>query len=166
MVQNSEKITPDAKRFCAVTSPDISKQVDTTLYTQTSLAEPPPILFTTTEGSSIDLTEIIRQTISSPSFAKILTPLLTPILTSVVKASVDSALSTYVSSLERKIQCQNETIEDLLVSNNQLKQANKTLNNRIEELHLEIGGLEQYGRRNSLRFHNVPLLPSELNSTD
>lgn len=181
--QSPEKITPEPKRFCAFTSSSdsdllINKLTSSLVSPETpsssspitssgkSQQDPPPIQFTITEGSSVDLTEIIKQTITSPSFVEVITPVITPVLTAVIKASVDSALSNYVSSLETKVNSQGKIIEDLLVSNAQLKETNRVLDSRIEALHMDFEGLEQYGRRNSLRFHSVPLTKDELQSTD
>jgi hypothetical protein len=36
----------------------------------------------------------------------------------------------------------------------------------VFDLMVDIEELEQYGRRNSLRFHNVPITKEELNKTD
>jgi deoxyhypusine synthase len=43
---------------------------------------------------------------------------------------------------------------------------NRRLNDNVFDLMVDIEELEQYGRRNSLRFHNVPITKEELNKTD
>jgi hypothetical protein len=48
----------------------------------------------------------------------------------------------------------------------QIKIENRRLNDNVFDLLVDIEELEQYGRRNSLRFHNVPITKEELNKTD
>jgi hypothetical protein len=49
---------------------------------------------------------------------------------------------------------------------NQIKIENRRLNDNVFDLMVDIEELEQYGRRNSLRFHNVPITKEELNKTE
>lgn len=184
----SEKVTPEPKRFCKYTSDSESDQLqnnivmeevlshhddpqsdtDSVVQSNTSpstshtLLSQPPIIFTTTEGQSVNLSEVIKHTIASPDFVECIGPL----IANVVKASVDSALSNYVSNLEAKIEKQEQTISDLMVQNSELKESNKQMNGRVNSIEIDLEELQQYGRRNSLRFHNVPLKKTELGSTD
>lgn len=48
----------------------------------------------------------------------------------------------------------------------QIKHENRRLNDNVFGLVVDIEELEHYGRRNSLRFHNVPITKEELNKTD
>ncbi|CAC5368803.1 unnamed protein product [Mytilus coruscus] len=137
-------------------------QSSTSPSTSHTLPSQPPIIFTTTEGQSINLSEVIKHTIASPDFVDCIGPL----IANVVKASVDSALSNYVSNLEAKIEKQEQIISDLMVKNSELKESNKQMDGRVESIEIDLEELQQYGRRNSLRFHNVPLKKTELGSTD
>jgi hypothetical protein len=65
-----------------------------------------PVIFQTTEGQSVNLTEIIQQTVISPSFIKSIGP----IIANAVKNSLDDAMNNYVSTLETKVKSQDEKI--------------------------------------------------------
>ncbi|CAC5370488.1 unnamed protein product [Mytilus coruscus] len=53
-----------------------------------------------------------------------------------------------------------------MVKNSELKESNKQMDGRVQSIEIDLEELQQYGRRNSLRFHNVPLKKTELGSTD
>jgi predicted nucleic acid-binding Zn-ribbon protein len=52
---------------------------------------------------------------------------------------------------------QEKEISDLKAESSQIKIENRRLNDNVFDLMVDIEELEQYGRRNSLRFHNVPI---------
>ncbi|VDI37957.1 Hypothetical predicted protein [Mytilus galloprovincialis] len=128
-------------------------QSNTSPSTSPSLPSQPPIMFTTTEGQSVNLSEVLKHAIASSDFVDCIGPF----IGNVVKASVDSDLSNYVSNLEAKIEKQEQKISDLMVKNLELKESNKQMNGRVDLIGIDLEELQQYGRRNSLRFHNVPL---------
>ena len=68
--------------------------------------------------------------------------------------------------LHKKIETQEKEISDLKAESSQIKIENRRLNDNVFDLMVDIEELEQYGRRNSLRFHNVPITKEELNKTD
>jgi hypothetical protein len=43
---------------------------------------------------------------------------------------------------------------------------NRMMNSRIDSLEKDLESLQQYGRRNSLRFHNVPMNSDNIQGTD
>jgi prefoldin subunit 5 len=49
--------------------------------------------------------------------------------------------------------CQDEKINKLKKSNEELGDSNRMMNSRIDSLEKDLESLQQYGRRNSLRFH-------------
>ncbi|CAC5423290.1 unnamed protein product [Mytilus coruscus] len=144
-ISDSEKVTPEPKRFCKYTSDSESDDhhlqnnivmeevlshhdgqqsvTDSVVQSTTSpstshrLPSQPPIIFTTTEGQSVNLSEVIKHTIVSPDFVDCIGPL----IANVFKVGVDSALSNYVSNLEAKIEKQEQIISDLMVKNSELK---------------------------------------------
>ncbi|VDI36478.1 Hypothetical predicted protein [Mytilus galloprovincialis] len=89
---------------------DSEVQSNTSPSISPSLPSQPPIMFTTTEGQSVNLSEVLKHTIASSDFVDCFGPL----IGNVVKASVDSALSNYVSNLEAKIEKQEQIISDLM----------------------------------------------------
>ena len=98
---------------------------------------------------------------SSPSFLGTFAPVLAQALGPYVASSVQNAvqaLTARVTKLEGDLQCKNKTINDLVA-------ANENLHARLLDAEIAHEELEQYGRRNSLRFHNVKI-PAEAKDTD
>jgi hypothetical protein len=82
-----------------------------------------PVIFQTTEGQSVNLTEIIQQTVISPSFIESIGP----IIANAVKTSLDDAMKNYVSTLETKVKSQDEKINKLKKSNEELSDSNRMM---------------------------------------
>jgi hypothetical protein len=70
-----------------------------------------------TEGQSVNLTEIIQQTVICPSFIESIGP----INANAVRSSIDDAMKNYVSTLETKVKSQDEKINKLKKTNNCLQ---------------------------------------------
>ena len=73
-----------------------------------------------------------------------------------------NAISKCMSENQR---LSNETTR-LSEDNIKLMTENKTLKEEVSALHSNVEELEQYGRRTSLRFHNVPMTSGDLQRTD
>jgi len=167
-----DKVTPEPKRFRKYTS-DSESDLDTNNMNNQSISDSKsdaptsqnghtPVIFQTTEGQSVNLTEIIQQTVISPSFIESIGP----IIANAVKSSLDDAMKNYVSTLETRVKSQDEKINKLNKSNEELSDSNRMMNSRIDSLEKDLESLQQYGRRNSLRFHNVPMNPDNIQGTD
>ena len=79
---------------------------------------------------------------------------------------VQSAVTSAVEPLIQTINKQNEVIDELKTNNIKLSSDNDKLKSDIGYLTAKIEDLEQYGRRTSLRFHNVPMSDADLPRTD
>jgi hypothetical protein len=75
-------------------------------------------------------------------------------------------MENYVFTLETKGKSQDEKINILKKSNEELSDSNRMMNSRIDSLEKDLESLQQYGRRNSLRFHNVLMNPDNIQGTD
>ena len=151
----------------------------------------PQINLRTESGGDLDLTYAISHLLANPAFttalAESLVPLITPALsaslTTDVNATVTLAvqkatlpLKQEVSRLTKRVEANESVIAKLSEENSDLTARVQSLESTVEELEynieenyctLESGleELEQYGRRNSLRFHNVKL-PYNTDSDD
>ena len=88
------------------------------------------------------------------------------LLTQSIESSIKTAISEAPVGLHKKIETQEKEISDLKSESNRIKIENRRLHDNVFDLMVDIEELEQYGRRNSLRFHNVPITKEELNKTD
>ena len=79
------------------------------------------------------------------------------LLTKSIESSIKTAISEDTVGLHKKIETQQKEISDLKAESNQIKFENRRINDNVFDLMVDIEELEQYGRRNSLRFHNVRL---------
>ena len=115
-------------------------------------------------------------------------------LKSVIKSAITLAIEDAIKPLQDCINKQNDKITSLKAENEQMKgklnkrieqiedrydkfrnmanvcprilQENDDLKHEVNILHNQIEELEQYGRRISLRFHNVPMTQGDLQQTD
>ena len=126
----------------------------------TASSHPPPstlIEGDAQEGFSIniaDFTKVILDKISEPLFLKAFAPCVANSLLPMVKLAMEEAnqaLRNQITAQEKVIALQGARITDLEHSYNELYDWLADADAQHEEL-------EQYGRRNSLRFHNV-LIP-------
>jgi septal ring factor EnvC (AmiA/AmiB activator) len=74
-------------------------------------------------------------------------------------------MKNYVSTLETKVKRQDEEINNLKESNEELSDSNRMMSSRIDTLGKQLESDQQYGRRNSLRFHNVPMKLDNIQDT-
>ena len=143
----------------------------------------PQINLRTEAGGDIDLTLAINHLLASPAFttalAGALVPLLSPGLSASITADVNATVLAAVQSATQPLKDEIKLLTGRVASNerciSQLTTENASLSNRVQELENTVVGLEerleenfssldcgleeleQYGRRNSLRFHNVTL---------
>ena len=107
---------------------------------------------------------------NSPAFAiamtNVLTTVLAPVLSAALGSDLRESVKTAVQEATKSLQDQVKFQSDRIDQNEQvvseisedvgyLKEENNELHDKISELNSAIEELEQYGRRNSLRFHNV-----------
>ena len=136
----------------------------------------PHVNIQTEEGGNIDLTQAIMSLLSSPQFSAALAaaivpamvPVLTPLLSSALSADIQNTvkhavqdavkpLKDEISHLTSRIDANERDIACVIDDNNVdfLGSQVKQLRSDMEDLRGGLEQLEQYGRRNSLRFHNV-----------
>jgi seryl-tRNA synthetase len=87
-------------------------------------------------------------------------------LTNIITSAAAEAVTNAVKPLIDMIHRQGETITCLQQDNTTLKQDNANLRRDVIHLSEQIEELEQYGRRTSLRFHNVPMRDIDKQRTD
>ena len=135
----------------------------------------------------------IIQTVVPTIIGEIKTELISE-LKSVIKSAVIQAIEDAIKPLQDCINKQNDKITSLKAENEQMKgklnkrieqmedrydkfrnmanvcprilQEYDDLKHEVNILHNQIEKLEQYGRRTSLRFHNVPMTQGDLQQTD
>ena len=134
-----------------------------------------------------DLTRMVMQTMSHPEFQDTFAPIVASVLSPMVNKSIQEALKplqTQVNQQQFLIESQQSDLDARKMEIGILKAANKSLETKVDKLQrtvyeldaLDLGSrvqelddgldeLEQYGRRNSLRFHNV-LVPEGETDTD
>lgn len=98
------------------------------------------------------LNELIVKSINSQAFIGAFTPLIAAAIAPQIQLIVQSCIQPIIISVkeqQKDLEEQNEEIETLKKSNAELQQ-------RVDDLEYGLDNLEQYGRRTSLRFHNVP----------
>lgn len=121
------------------------------------------------QRQSLDLVAAIQSALISPQVVNAITSLIMPTLTASVSASVDAGMQPLhdeLRSLRDTIISQQATISNLNKDNHDLRRDLGSAHARIEELSAAHDDLEQYGRRNILRFHRVPLDAVHANNTD
>lgn len=121
-----------------------------------TLGQPPYIQ---SKDQTFSLPELIMKSLSSENIMTNLVPL----IAEAIKPTVEQAVQTVFSSLQATIHQQAEIIESqkqqIDILSNKINEQNNFNNDlqkeiwRLEEAHDD---LEQYGRRNTLRFHNCP----------
>ncbi|KAK3085375.1 hypothetical protein FSP39_002378 [Pinctada imbricata] len=131
--------------------------------------------------SMTDLAQMMIETMYQPEYLSRFAPLLAQHLNPSIFQSIHDA----IAPLQAKVDSQSDTIELLKEEVNSFKSSRSDLESRVtsleqkvwclEEADLdrrlqmqEVGleELEQYGRRNSLRFHNVTLSENDKKDTD
>ena len=134
-----------------------------------------------------DLTRMVMQTMSHPEFQDTFAPIVASVLSPMVNKSIQEALKplqTQVNQQQFLIESQQSDLDARKMEMGVLKAANKSLEakvdklqrtvyeldaldlgSRVQELDEGLDDLEQYGRRNSFRFHNV-LIPEGEKDTD
>ena len=132
---------------------------------------------TSNTGSNLlsvsNVSDLITNTLSHDQFVNSLVsklvPILTPVLSSalspMLSAAVNAAVESATKPLEEKIKDQGIQIDAYEQRIGFLMSENEKMFNRIVQVEEDIEELEQYGRRNSLRFHNVAI-PPDSDSTD
>ena len=161
---NDENITPDAKRVKLFSGPDGEKMdsINESQQPQPENLDTQSLILCSSDGQSFDLTTVIKNAILNPECFSMMSTL----LTQSIESSIKTAISEATVGLHKKIETQEKEISDLKAESSQIKIENRRLNDNVFDLMVDIEELEQYGRRNSLRFHNVPITKEELNKTD
>lgn len=114
-----------------------------------------------TEGQTYSLPGLIISSMCDTSFMNQLVPILANAIAPTVQKAVQSAFQELTNTIKE----QAEEINELKKQVSETKEANSDLQKQIWNLEESLDDLEQYGRRNSLRFHNCPV-PNDDQNTD
>ena len=87
-------------------------------------------------------------------------------LKDIVKSAVTEAVAEAIAPLMQKVNAQEDRIKQLEQQNSDLMTQNENLRQDLLNLDSTIEQLEKYGRRTTLRFHNVPMKVTDLQCTD
>lgn len=108
------------------------------------------------------LNDLVVKSINSQAFIGAFTPLIAAAIAPQIQLIVQSCIQPLINSVkeqQKDIEEQNNEIEILKKSKSELQQ-------RVDDLEYDLDNLEQYGRRTSLRFHNVPKPGTDEGNTD
>lgn len=127
-----------------------------------------------TQGQSYNMDDLIKSTLlKEPVFESIVPNIYEKVMTkaevhlkNIITSAVAEAVTNAVKPLIDMIHRQGETITCLQQDNTTLRQDNANLRRDVIHLSEQIEELEQYGRRTSLRFHNVPMRDIDKQRTD
>lgn len=127
-----------------------------------------------TQGQSYNMDDLIKSTLlKEPVLESIVPSIYEKVMTkaevhlkNIITSAVAEAVSNAVKPLIDMIHRQGETITCLQQDNTTLRQDNANLRRDVIHLSEQIEELEQYGRRTSLRFHNVPMRDIDKQRTD
>lgn len=127
-----------------------------------------------TQGQSYNMDDLIKSTLLiEPVLESIVPNIYEKVMTkaevhlkNIITSAVAEAVTNAVKPLIDMIHRQGETITCLQQDNTTLRQDNANLRRDVIHLSEQIEELEQYGRRTSLRFHNVPMRDIDKQRTD
>lgn len=127
-----------------------------------------------TQGQSYNMDDLIKSTLlKEPVLESIVPNIYEKVMTkaevylkNIITSAVAEAVTNAVKPLMDMIHRQGETITCLQQDNTTLRQDNANLRRDVIHLSEQIEELEQYGRRTSLRFHNVPMRDIDKQRTD
>lgn len=127
-----------------------------------------------TQGQSYNMDDLIKSTLlKEPVLESIVPNIYGKVMTkaevhlkNIITSAVAEAVTNAVKPLIDMIHRQGETITCLQQDNTTLRQDNANLRRDVIHLSEQIEELEQYGRRTSLRFHNVPMRDIDKQRTD
>lgn len=127
-----------------------------------------------TQGQSYNMDDLIKSTLlKEPVLESIVPNIYEKVMTkaevhlkNIITSAVAEAVTNAVKPLIDMIHRQGETITCLQQDNTTLRQDNANLRRDVIHLSEQIEELEQYGRRTSLRFHNVPMRDIDKQRTD
>ena len=115
------------------------------------LANQPPTI--EAQGKTYSLPQLIFGAIQSQNFMT----QLVPILTNAISPTLQSAIQSAFQNLTDTIENQSKQISTLSQKLKAAEESNQDLQKQIWYLEETVDDLEQYGRRNSFRFHNCPI---------
>lgn len=127
-----------------------------------------------TQGQSYNMDDLIKSTLlKEPVLESIVPNIYEKVMTktevhlkNIITSAVAEAVTNAVKPLIDMIHRQGETITCLQQDNTTLRQDNANLRRDVIHLSEQIEELEQYGRRTSLRFHNLPIRDIDKQRTD
>ncbi|KAK3106950.1 hypothetical protein FSP39_003755 [Pinctada imbricata] len=135
----------------------------------------PNVELTTESGTQIDLSGVIINLLHNQLFINGITTILTPVLSQALcpnlQSSINDAikdavqpLNDQIKQLTTKVDDNEKQIKKLSDENDKLRSELNIAFERVDRAEADIEELEQYGRRTSLRFHNVEV--ADTNNTD
>ena len=124
------------------------------------------------ETKYVNVGDIIVKSFSDKKFIEKITPVLTAIVAPLIKTAINEAVVNAVSAIEKgtitKIKTENEELKKRIsavetvmkTKDNDLVEKTKQiteLQTKLDALTLKVDGLEQYGRRTSIRLINMTI---------
>lgn len=116
-----------------------------------------------------DLVTAIQTALVSPQVVQAITAMIMPSISASISMHLETNLKPLhdeIRSLRDTIATQQGVISNLSHENIELSSSLSNANRKINELSVAQDELEQYGRRNILRFHRVPLDALQARNTD
>jgi len=123
------------------------------------------------QGKTYNMSHLIQQTLSNKAFIDSIAPLLAASIQSHLNQMIENATQPLknqlaehqasICTLQAEVSETNDRISDAKEENQQLKDEIKGLAEQVQDLEGRHDDLEQYGRRNNLRFYNVPMAPTD-----
>ena len=142
----------DLSIACSTASSTATATTSPTTNIGTSLTPQTPLI--QSEGQTYSLPGLIYSSMCDSSFMN----QLVPILANAIAPSIEKAVQSAFQNLTGTIEKQTKEINDLKKQLHEVNESKSDLQKQIRCLEESIDDLEQYGRRNSLRFHNCPTL--------
>lgn len=115
------------------------------------------------EGKTFNIAELVKSAVCSSDVMKAVADAIVPSLTTVFQTMLApindklDAQSKGLETLNSKIDNHKTVINKLTESNKRLQVEINEADDRIDSLEDRLDDMEQYGRRNSLRFHRVSI---------
>lgn len=114
----------------------------------------------TNQGQTINLSQLVHATITSPNFISGLVPSLATGLAPAISQQIQLAMTPFtekINNMEKEVGDVKRELGIVKDANANLTVEVGKLRESVSQLESSHEDLEQYGRRTSLRFHCVPL---------
>ena len=149
---------------------NMNKLVEDVIVKQDVLKSVVPIIVQNVKSDMMSEFKTVIKTAVTEAIAEAVKPLHEMIRNQELKISnlqvENQSLKKHCESCIEQIENRYDKFRNLANAHSKLLSENGELKDEISSLNAKIEDLEQYGRRTSLRFHNVPLTTADLQHTD